>query len=57
MACEGVVNDMNHVDMDISNLRPCSKCGEVKEVCCLIDGKPLCEDCFDKAISVKDGEL
>ena len=36
--------------MDISIKRPCSQCGEEKEVCCLIDGKPWCEDCFIKAL-------
>jgi hypothetical protein len=35
-------------------MRPCAKCGEVKEICCMIDGEPWCEDCFDKALR---GEL
>ena len=42
---------MRQNDMDISIIRPCSKCGEAKEVCCLIDGKPWCGDCFDKALT------
>jgi formylmethanofuran dehydrogenase subunit E len=48
---EWTVNDMWTIDMDISIMRKCSKCGEVKEVCCLIGGKPWCEDCFDKALN------
>ena len=51
---EWTVNDMRLGDLDISIMRPCSKCGGVKEVCCLIDGEPWCEDCFDKALR---GEL
>ena len=47
---------MRQIDMDISIMRLCAKCGEIKEVCCLIDGKPWCEDCFDKALSGKDGD-
>lgn len=34
----------------------CAKCGEVKEICCSVDGQPWCEDCFEKALSGKDGE-
>ena len=30
--------------------RVCAKCGEVKEVCCLVDGRPWCPDCFEKAL-------
>lgn len=28
----------------------CAKCGEVREICCIVDGEPWCEDCLDKAI-------
>lgn len=28
----------------------CAKCGEIKEIICTVDGKPWCEDCFDKAM-------
>ena len=28
----------------------CSKCEEIKEIACTVDGKPWCEDCFDKAM-------
>lgn len=28
----------------------CTQCGEVKEVCCFVDGEPWCEECFDKAM-------
>lgn len=48
------MNDVRQIDMDIFIMRPCAKCGEVKEVCCLIEGEPWCEDCFDKALR---GEL
>lgn len=34
-------------------MRLCAKCGKEKEVCCLIDGKPWCEDYFVIAL---DGE-
>lgn len=28
----------------------CAKCGKIKEMVCTVDGKPWCEDCFDKAM-------
>lgn len=28
----------------------CAKCGQEKEIACTVDGKPWCEDCFDKAM-------
>lgn len=28
----------------------CAKCGEIKEIICTVDGKPWCEDCFDRAM-------
>lgn len=28
----------------------CSKCEEIKEIACTVDGKPWCEDCFDRAM-------
>lgn len=31
-------------------MRVCSRCGRVKEVCCLVDGEPRCEECFEKAM-------
>ena len=31
-------------------MRVCSRCGRVKEVCCLVDGEPWCEECFEKAM-------
>ena len=32
----------------------CVKCGEVKEICCTVGGKPWCKDCFDKAMGWKE---
>ena len=26
----------------------CEKCRKIKEIVCTVDGKPWCEDCFDK---------
>lgn len=31
-------------------MRVCSRCGRAKEVCCLVDGEPWCEECFEKAM-------
>ena len=33
---------------DIDNLTydKCGKCGETKEIVCLVDDVPYCEDCF-----------
>lgn len=28
----------------------CAKCRKIKEIVCTVDGKPWCEDCFDKAM-------
>ena len=28
----------------------CTKCRKIKEMVCTVDGKPWCEDCFDKAM-------
>ncbi len=28
----------------------CAKCGKIKEMVCTVDGKPWCEDCFNKAM-------
>lgn len=32
----------------------CAKCGEIKEIICTVDGKPWCEDCFDRAMKCED---
>ena len=32
----------------------CAKCGEIKETICTVDGKPWCENCFDKAMGCGD---
>ena len=40
--------------MDTWIYRICSQCGEEKEVCCLVDGEPWCEECFERALG--DGE-
>lgn len=40
---------------DVSIKRRCTKCGKMKEVCCHIDGKPWCVDCFLNALESKDG--
>lgn len=28
----------------------CAKCGEVREIACLVDGLPWCEGCFGEAL-------
>ena len=28
--------------------------GEIKEIACTVDGKPWCEDCFDRAMGWED---
>ena len=33
----------------------CSKCGREKEVACLVDGKPWCEECLDSNLRLIDG--
>lgn len=32
----------------------CAKCRKIKEIVCTVDGKPWCEDCFDKAMGYGD---
>ena len=32
----------------------CAKCRKIKEIVCTVDGKPWCEDCFDKAMGCGD---
>ena len=32
----------------------CAKCRKIKEIVCTVDGKPWCEDCFDKAMGCED---
>lgn len=32
----------------------CAKCGQEKEIVCTVDGDPLCEECFDKAMEWED---
>lgn len=32
----------------------CAKCGKIKEMVCTVDGKPWCEDCFNKAMGCGD---
>ena len=32
----------------------CAKCGEIKEIIFTVDGKPWCEDCFDRAMKCED---
>ena len=32
----------------------CVKCEEIKEIVCTVDGKPWCENCFDKAMVWED---
>ena len=32
----------------------CAKCGEIKEIICTVDGKPWCDDCFDRAMKCED---
>lgn len=34
--------------------RVCAKCGREKKVCCLVDGKPWCVDCFEKMSRVAE---
>ena len=32
----------------------CVKCRKIKEIVCTVDGKPWCEDCFNKAMGCGD---
>lgn len=43
-------------DADNSTCLKCGKCGEVKEIVCLVDDVPYCEDCFLKAMGIEERE-
>lgn len=51
---KGNVGKERELKMSIGFYRICSQCGEEKEVCCLVDGEPWCEECFERALG--DGE-
>ena len=43
-------------DADNLTYVKCGKCGEVKEIVCLVDDVPYCEDCLLKAMGIKKEE-